>query len=123
MKSDEELKSNNPKLYKVAREGGTEAPFSSEFLHVDSNGTFTCAVCGQELFKSDSKFDSGTGWPSFDKAITGSVIEREDKTYGMQRTEILCSKCNSHLGHVFNDGPTETGNRYCVNGVCLGLTQ
>lgn len=121
MKTDEEIKKENPELYTVARAGGTEAPFSSKFLHIETDGTFTCAVCGQKLFESNSKFDSGTGWPSFDKVISGSVIEKEDDSYGMHRTEVLCSKCNSHLGHVFGDGPTETGKRYCMNGVCLGL--
>ncbi len=121
MKTDEELKKENPELYKVAREKGTEAPFTSKLLYTKENGTFTCAVCGQELFKSNAKFDSGTGWPSFDQAIEGSVKELEDRSHGMLRTEVVCSKCNSHLGHVFNDGPTDTGLRYCMNGVCLDL--
>lgn len=123
MKNDEQLKEENPKLYQVAREKGTEAPFSSEFLHTKANGTFTCALCGQELFKSDAKFDSGTGWPSFDQAIPGSVIENQDNSHGMSRTEVVCSNCKSHLGHVFNDGPTATGLRYCMNGVCLDLAK
>jgi peptide-methionine (R)-S-oxide reductase len=121
MKTDEEIKKENPELYKVAREGGTEAPFSSKFLHIETDGAFTCAVCGQKLFDASGKFDSGTGWPSFDKAVSGSVIEHEDISHGMYRTEVLCSKCKSHLGHVFNDGPTDTGKRYCMNGVCLDL--
>ena len=121
MKSDDELKSENPDLYKVAREKGTEAPFSSPLLHVEGDGTFTCAVCGQALFDSTAKFDSGTGWPSFDEALPGSVKEVYDDSHGMQRTEVICSKCGSHLGHVFNDGPTNTGKRYCMNGVCLDL--
>ncbi len=119
MKSDDELKKENPNLYKVAREGGTEAPFTSELLKVKDDGSFGCAVCGQKLFMSDSKFDSGTGWPSFDKAIPGSIKEIEDNSFGMSRTETVCSNCGSHLGHVFNDGPTNTGKRYCMNGVCL----
>ncbi|MDB5204883.1 MAG: msrB [Candidatus Taylorbacteria bacterium] len=119
MKSDDEIKKENPELYKVAREGGTEAPFTSELLKVKDDGSFACAVCGQKLFMSDAKFDSGTGWPSFDKAIEGSVKEIIDDSFGMHRTETVCSNCGSHLGHVFNDGPTNTGKRYCMNGVCL----
>ncbi|MEI8338056.1 MAG: peptide-methionine (R)-S-oxide reductase MsrB [bacterium] len=119
--TEEELKKENPELYRVAKEKGTEAPFSSKFLHTNEEGTFTCAVCGQELFKSDAKFDSGTGWPSFDQAIPGSVKEIEDNSLGMIRTEVICSKCGAHLGHVFKDGPTKTGLRYCMNGVCLDL--
>jgi len=121
MKSDDQIKKENGELYKVAREKGTEAPFSSKFLHTKENGTFICAVCGQELFASSSKFDSGTGWPSFDQAVEGSVKEIIDNSHSMNRTEVLCSKCNAHLGHVFNDGQTETGLRYCMNGVCLEL--
>ncbi len=123
MKTDDELKKEDPELYKVAREGGTEAPFTSKLLHVNGEGTFTCAVCGQELFKSDAKFDSGTGWPSFDEAIPRSVKEIVDDSHGMVRTEIVCTKCESHLGHVFNDGPTATGKRYCTNGICLDLKE
>lgn len=119
MKSDEEIRKENPGLYSVARKGGTEAPFTSDLLKVKDDGSFGCAVCGQKLFMSDAKFDSGTGWPSFDKAIVGSVVEKEDISHGMHRTETICSKCGSHLGHVFNDGPTETGKRYCMNGICL----
>ncbi len=119
----ERVKKENPELYSVARMGGTEAPFTSKFLHVETDGTFTCAVCGQKLFEATAKFDSGTGWPSFDKAIQGSVIEKADDSHGMHRTEVLCSNCHSHLGHVFNDGPTSTGLRYCMNGVCLGLEE
>lgn len=121
MKSDEELRKENPELYKIAREKGTEAPFTSPILNTKENGTFVCAICGQELFKSDAKFDSGTGWPSFDEALLGSVKEIEDNAHGMNRVEVVCSKCGAHLGHVFNDGPTKTGLRYCMNGVCLDL--
>jgi len=121
MKTDEELKKENPELYKVAREKGTEMPGTSRFLHEKEDGTFICAVCGQELFKSNAKFDSGTGWPSFDQAIEGSVKEIVDEAHGMVRTEVVCSQCDSHLGHVFGDGPTDTGKRYCMNGVCLDL--
>lgn len=122
--TDEELKQKlTPEEYKVLREKGTEAPFSGKLLHDDRDGMYKCKVCGQSLFASDSKFDSGTGWPSFDKAIPGSVVEVVDDTYGMHRTEITCSKCGSHLGHVFNDGPTDTGMRYCLNSVCLDLEE
>ena len=120
--NEEELKSKlTPEEYQVLRQKGTEAPFSGKLLHDDRDGMYKCKVCGQDLFSSDAKFDSGTGWPSFDEALDGSVIETEDTEHGMVRTEITCSKCGSHLGHVFPDGPTETGKRYCLNSVCLDL--
>ena len=120
--NEEELKAKlTPEEYKVLREKRTEAPFSGALLHDERSGMYTCKVCGQELFSSDAKFDSGTGWPSFDQAIPGSVIEIEDTSHGMSRTEITCSRCGSHLGHVFDDGPTATGKRYCLNSVCLDL--
>lgn len=122
--TDEELKNKlTPEEYRVLREKGTEAPFSGKLLHDDRDGMYKCKVCGQDLFSSDSKFDSGTGWPSFDKALPGSIIEKEDSGFGMIRTEITCSKCGSHLGHVFGDGPTDTGMRYCLNSVCLDLEE
>jgi peptide-methionine (R)-S-oxide reductase len=122
--NEEELKSKlTPEEYQVLREKGTEAPFSGKLLHDSRDGMYKCKVCGQDLFSSDAKFDSGTGWPSFDKAIPGSVIETDDSSHGMHRTEITCSKCGSHLGHVFNDGPTDTGMRYCLNSVCLDLEE
>ncbi len=121
IKTDEELKRDHPELYEVARNKGTEARNKSEYVHEKAKGMYNCAVCGQELFASDAKFDSGTGWPSFDKAIPGRVIEVPDMSHGMQRTEVVCSRCGSHLGHSFEDGPTETGKRYCLNGVCLDL--
>lgn len=121
--NEEEIKAKlTPEEYAVLREKGTEAPFSGKLLHDDRSGMYKCKVCGQELFSSDAKFDSGTGWPSFDQAIPGSVKEITDESLGMMRTEIVCSKCGSHLGHVFNDGPTETGMRYCLNSVCLDLS-
>lgn len=107
--------------YRVLREKGTEAPFSGALLYEKRSGTYDCKVCGNPLFSSDAKFDSGTGWPSFDQAIAGSVREIVDESHGMVRTEIVCAKCGSHLGHVFNDGPTDTGKRYCLNSVCLNL--
>ena len=122
--SDDELKSRlTREEYRVLREGGTEAAFSGDLLHVDADGTFSCKVCGNPLFVSDSKFDSGTGWPSFDKAIPDSVELVNDDSHGMRRTEVRCTKCASHLGHVFDDGPTKTGQRYCINAVCLGLEE
>ncbi len=120
MPTDEELKKRlTPEEYHVLREKGTEAPFSGDLLHVDADGTFTCKVCGNKLFASDAKFDSGTGWPSFDTAIEGSVKLTPDNL----RTEVTCAKCGSHLGHVFDDGPTDTGQRYCINSVCLDLEE
>ncbi len=112
-----------PEQYSVLREKGTEAPFTGKLLKENRNGKYQCVACGQELFSSDTKFDSGTGWPSFDEAIPGAVKFEHDTKYGMERTEVLCSRCGSHLGHVFDDGPTETGKRYCLNSVCLGFEE
>ncbi len=121
---EEDIKARlTPEEYRVLREKGTEAPFSTKMLYEKKDGMYTCKVCGQELFKSDAKFDSGTGWPSFDQAIPGSVTESSDDAMGMHRTEVSCSRCGSHLGHVFDDGPTATGKRYCLNGVCLDLEE
>lgn len=120
--TEKELKTKlTPEEYKVLREKGTEAPFSGKLLHDDRNGMYTCKVCGNELFSSDTKFDSGTGWPSFDQAIPGSIIETPDDSDGMHRVEVACTRCGSHLGHIFDDGPTKTGKRYCLNSVCLNL--
>ncbi len=122
--NEEELKQKlTPEEYAVLREKGTEAPFSGKLLHDDRDGMYKCKVCGQNLFSSDAKFDSGTGWPSFDQALPGAVKEIQDDTMGMHRVEVVCSKCGSHLGHVFNDGPTDTGMRYCLNSVCLDLEE
>jgi peptide-methionine (R)-S-oxide reductase len=105
--------------YDVLRHAGTEPPFSSGLLEEHRKGKFVCAGCGQELFESSTKFDSGTGWPSFWKPIKGAVIERSDKSLDEERTEILCARCGGHLGHVFDDGPKPTGLRYCMNGVAM----
>lgn len=110
-----------PEEYKVLREKGTEPAFSGALLHEKRSGTYNCKVCGQPLFSSEAKFDSGTGWPSFDQALPGAVKEIADDGHGMRRVEIVCANCGSHLGHVFPDGPTETGARYCLNSVCLDL--
>lgn len=112
----------SPEEYYVLREKGTERPFTGKFLLHQEKGFYTCRGCGNKLFKSDSKFESHCGWPSFDKEITkGTIIETQDVSHGMVRTEITCGKCGGHLGHVFNDGPTETGLRYCVNSLSLSF--
>ena len=110
-----------PEQYEVLREKGTEAPFSGKYVHEKGKGMYTCIACGNPLFSSDTKFDSGTGWPSFDTALPGAVKYEQDSAYGMERTEVVCARCGSHLGHVFNDGPTTSGKRYCMNSVCLDL--
>ncbi len=119
--SEEQWRSKlSPQRYAVLRESATEAPWTGEYLHVNEDGTFHCAGCGASLFSSSSKFDSGCGWPSFDQALSEeAVVEREDRSASMVRTEIICSNCGGHLGHVFPDGPTDTGLRYCVNSLSL----
>jgi peptide-methionine (R)-S-oxide reductase len=109
--------------YEVLRKAATEPAFSGSLLHVEEDGSFTCGGCGQALFESGSKFDSGSGWPSFDRAIPGTVVERADNGHFMRRTEIVCSRCGGHLGHVFDDGPTDTGMRYCVNSLAIDFEQ
>ena len=108
-----------PEQYKALRQKGTEAPFTGKLLHEERDGMFKCAACGNPLFSSNAKFDSGSGWPSFDQALPGAVKEVPDTSHGMTRTEVVCAQCGSHLGHLFDDGPTVTGARYCTNSVCL----
>ncbi len=118
--SEQEWKEKlTPEQYKVLREKGTEAPFTGKLLHEERDGMFKCAACGNPLFASNAKFDSGTGWPSFDQALPGATKEIKDESHGMARTEVVCAQCGSHLGHLFDDGPTVTGQRYCLNSVCL----
>ncbi len=112
----------SPAAFAVLRKEGTEAPFTSPLLEEHRKGTFTCAGCELALFSSDTKFESGTGWPSFWQPLDGAVGTTTDSSFGMQRTEVHCSRCGGHLGHVFNDGPKPTGLRYCMNGVALGFT-
>ncbi len=119
MNEDDFKKKLNEKQYKVLREKGTEAPFSGKLIHPDKDGFYKCVACGNPLFKAEAKFDSGTGWPSFDEAVPGSVLNIEDNSHGMRRIETVCSVCKSHLGHLFDDGPTKTGKRYCMNSVCF----
>ena len=123
--SDEEWKKILPEdVFYIARKKGTERPWTSKFENFYETGTYYCAACGNALFKSDTKFDSGCGWPSFYEAISKtSIIYTPDNTHGMQRTEVQCGRCKAHLGHVFEDGPPPTGLRYCINGVILDFAK
>ncbi len=122
-KSDAEWREElTPQQYEVLRRAGTEPPFSGPYVYSKESGTYRCAACGAELFASDAKFDSGTGWPSFTEPASAESVElREDRSHGMVRTEAVCRRCGSHLGHVFDDGPGPTGERWCINSLALDL--
>ena len=123
-KTKEEWKKKlTPEQYRVMVEGETERPFTGKYYASKEDGVYRCAACGNELFSSDAKFDSGTGWPSFDAPVAqGNIVLEEDNSLGMARTQVRCGNCGAHLGHVFDDGPTKTGKRFCMNSVCLELT-
>ncbi len=120
MNDDDFKQKLTPEQYNVMREKGTEAPFTGKYVYKHDKGMYKCAACGQELFASDTKFDSGTGWPSFDDPVNLKNIKLErDSSYGMARTEVVCANCGSHLGHLFNDGSTKNKKRYCINSCAL----
>ena len=124
-KSATEWKSSlDEKTYNITRKSGTEKPYTGKYLHEKTKGIYCCACCGNQLFSSDTKFDSGSGWPSFFQTINNkNVLEVQDNSDGMIRTEVICASCDSHLGHLFNDGPNITGLRYCINSLSLKLEE
>jgi len=124
-KTEEEWQGElTPEQYEILRRKGTEPPFTGKYTYSKEDGMYRCAACGSELFSSDTKFDSGTGWPSFYEPATAEAVElRQDSSHGMVRTEVVCARCGGHLGHVFEDGPDPTGQRYCINSVSLSLDE
>lgn len=121
---DDDLRERlTPEQYRITQEHGTEAPFSGEYVDHKDDGTYSCVVCSNPLFRSNEKYDSGSGWPSFWLPLAGDRVRTElDETHGMRREEVLCANCNAHLGHVFPDGPPQSGNRYCINSASLSFS-
>ena len=123
-KTDEEWRKQlSPEAFSVCRQHGTEAPFSGKYYDYKGDGVYKCICCDAPLFEAETKFDSGTGWPSYYEAIEDAVTEIKDSSHGMIRVEVRCASCDAHLGHVFPDGPEPTGQRYCINSVCLELDE